>query len=192
VLAHVRPGRVARLELSREQKRALRDADGQLALDVLRHLLGARAAAAGDGTPSRFPLSEQAFQAIARRLGHEVGQKRARALTRRFVEEEVTESAGHYRQRHLDSAARSGFHVALPPRRHRGEGGGGSRQEKSSCRQAAICQEPLEAAFEAAQVGAHPVRGPFGTPSAKPHARGGEENEGNRRAPSEPGPGLCA
>ena len=103
-------GRVVRLELTREQKRALRDRDGQIALDVLRHLLGAREAM---GAVGRFPLSEHAFQAIARKLGYDVGQKRARALACRLVEAGITEEAGHYRQEHHNSAGRDGFHVRL-------------------------------------------------------------------------------
>ena len=59
VLADVRRGRVAYLYLTPEQKRRLRDQDGQLALDVLRHLLGARA---DRRDPERFPLTEGAFQ----------------------------------------------------------------------------------------------------------------------------------
>jgi len=62
VLANVR--RVAYVCLAPEQKRALRNPRGQIALDVLRRLLGARPL-----TPERFPLTEQAFQAVALRLG---------------------------------------------------------------------------------------------------------------------------
>jgi hypothetical protein len=42
VLANVQQGRVAYLMLTQEQKRALRDPEGQIAVNVLRHLLGAR------------------------------------------------------------------------------------------------------------------------------------------------------
>jgi hypothetical protein len=42
MLANVQRGRLAYLVLTQEQKRALRDPEGQIALDVLRHLLGAR------------------------------------------------------------------------------------------------------------------------------------------------------
>ena len=80
VLANIVRGRVVRLELSREQKRALRDPGGQIALDVLRHLLGAREAM---GAVSRFPVTENAFLAVAHKLGYGVPQKRARALPRR-------------------------------------------------------------------------------------------------------------
>ena len=110
VLASVRPGRVVRLELTREQKRALRGVDGQLALGVLRHLVGAREAL---GAVGRFPLTESTFRAVARKLGHEVGQKRARALARRLIQEGVMEEAGHYRQPHRNSGTRSGYHVRL-------------------------------------------------------------------------------
>lgn len=113
VLAAVVPGRAVRLDLSREQKRALRDPDGQIALDVLRHFLSARDAATGGGAPGRFPLVEHVFQAVARKLGYEVGQKRCRAFTRRLVREGVIGSAGHYRQPYKDTERRSGFRVAL-------------------------------------------------------------------------------
>jgi hypothetical protein len=73
VLANVCRGRVVYICLTREQKRELRDSEGRIALDVLRHLLGARPM-----TPERFPLTEQAFQAVARRLGYVVGQKRCK------------------------------------------------------------------------------------------------------------------
>jgi hypothetical protein len=110
VLANVLRGRVAYLVLSPEQKWALRDAEGQAALDVLRHLLGARDAVRA---PERFPLTEQAVQAVARRLGHRIGQKRCRSLIRRLRSARVVAGAGQYRQPYRDSAARSGFKVAL-------------------------------------------------------------------------------
>jgi hypothetical protein len=80
VLASVCRGRVAYLVLTREQKGALRDPEGRIALDVLRHLLGARPM-----VPERFPLTEQAFQAVAGRLGYVVGQKRCRRMVRRLL-----------------------------------------------------------------------------------------------------------
>jgi hypothetical protein len=124
VLAAVVRGRVAYLVLSPEQKRALRDADGQAALDVVRHLLGARDVI---GAPERFPLTEQAFQAIACRLGHSLGQKRCRFLIRRLRSERVLADSGCYRQRYRHSSARSGLNVSLlrlgrrsrPPKRKR-------------------------------------------------------------------------
>jgi hypothetical protein len=106
VLGDVRPGRVAYLTLTREQKRALKDRDGAIALDVLRHLLGAR-------PPGRFPLTEGAFQKVARKLGHELGQKRCRRLIGRLRNSGVIEQAGSYRQAYRNSAVRSGFRVAL-------------------------------------------------------------------------------
>jgi hypothetical protein len=110
VLADVRRGRVAYLCLTPEQKRNLRDRDGQVALDVLRHLLGARA---DRRDPERFPLTEGAFQAIARKIGQDVGQKRARALTRRLRAAGVITLSGQYRQPYRDFAVRSGFVVPL-------------------------------------------------------------------------------
>jgi hypothetical protein len=108
VLANVRRGQVAYLVLTAEQKRALRDPDGRVALDVLRHLLGAR-----PGNPERFPLTEQAFQTVARKLGYPVGQKRSRGMVRRLLEAGVIAGAGQYRQPYRNTGARSGFKVAL-------------------------------------------------------------------------------
>ena len=108
VLRAVRRGRVAYLGLTREQKRALRDPDGQIALDVLRDLLGARPAVL-----ERFPLTEGAFQAIAGRLGYAVGQKRSRGMVVRLAATGVVVRAGHYRQPYRNSPVRSGFRVAL-------------------------------------------------------------------------------
>ncbi|HEY3206550.1 MAG TPA: hypothetical protein VGJ58_06325 [Gaiellaceae bacterium] len=110
VLAQVVRGRVAYLVLSPEQKAALRDRDGQTALDVLRHLLGARDAVRA---PERFPLTEQAFQAIALRLGYVLGQKRCRALIRRLRTHRIVNGAGSYRQPYRNTPAPSGFRVAL-------------------------------------------------------------------------------
>jgi hypothetical protein len=108
LLAEVRRGRVAYLCLTPQQKRQFYDQDGKIALDVLRHLLGARA-----DHRERFPLTEGAFQAVARRLGYEVGQKRARRLTKRLLATQVITGAGHYRQTYRSSGLRSGFRVAL-------------------------------------------------------------------------------
>jgi hypothetical protein len=95
VLASIVPGRVARRDLEGEQKRALRDHEGPLALDVLRHLLGARAASVRPrSAPAPFPLTEQTFQAVATRLGHQVGIKRSRALRRRLVAAGVIREGG--------------------------------------------------------------------------------------------------
>jgi hypothetical protein len=110
VLRSVVRGRVARLSLNRAQKRALRDPDGQIALDVLRHLLGARAE---NGAPKPFPLTEQTFQAVASRLGYRVGIKKARALRQRLVETGVLEGWGSYRQPYRNRAGSSGFRVRL-------------------------------------------------------------------------------
>jgi hypothetical protein len=114
VLASVVPGRVARLALEGEQKRALRDPEGQLALDALRHLLGARAASVRPGRPpGPFPLTEQTFQTVASRLGHPVGIKRSRTLRRRLLAVGVIRSGGSYRQPYRNRAGASGFRVRL-------------------------------------------------------------------------------
>ena len=112
VLGAIVPGRVTRLRLTEGQKRALRDREGQLALHVLRHLLGARAAAF-PSTVKTFPLTEPTFQAVARRLGRPVGIKRSRALVRRLVDTRVIETAGSYRQRYRNQGGNGGFRVRL-------------------------------------------------------------------------------
>lgn len=108
VLADVRRGQVVYLVLTQEQKRALRDPDGKIALDVLRHLLGARPM-----NPERFPLTEQAFQMVARKLGYAIGQKRCRHAIKRLRVAGVVVESGQYRQPYRDSPIRSGFCVAL-------------------------------------------------------------------------------
>jgi DNA-binding Lrp family transcriptional regulator len=114
VLADVRRGRVAYICLTREQKKALRDPEARIALDVLRHLLGARPM-----TPEHSPLTEQTFQAVARRLGYVVGKKRCRRMVRRLSTSGVVVRCGHYRQPYRNSAARSGFRVSLYKLGHR-------------------------------------------------------------------------
>ena len=108
VLAGVLRGRVAYICLTGEQKRALCDPEGRIALDVLLHLLGARPM-----TPERFPLKEQAVQAVARKLGYVVGQKRCRLMVKRLFASGVIVRCGHYRQSYRSSAASSGFYVSL-------------------------------------------------------------------------------
>jgi hypothetical protein len=94
VLANVCRGRVAYICLTREQKRALRDSDGRIALEVLRHLLGARAASGSPGrAPKLFPP--------------------ARALRRRIVETGVLQNGGSYRQQYRNRPGGSGFRVLL-------------------------------------------------------------------------------
>jgi hypothetical protein len=108
VLAGVRRGRVAYLCLTPTQVRELRDPDGRIALDVLRHLLGARPM-----TPERFPLTEEALQGVARRLGYVVGQKRCRRMVKRLLASDVIARCGQYRQPFRNPAVRSGFCVGL-------------------------------------------------------------------------------
>lgn len=108
VLAGVLRGRVAYLCLTPAQGKSLGDPDGRIALDVLRHLLGARPA-----TRERFPLTEQAFQAVARKLGYVVGQKRCLLGVKRLLASGVVVRCGHYRQPYRNSGSRSGFRVSL-------------------------------------------------------------------------------
>jgi hypothetical protein len=100
VLAAVRPGHVVRLSLTREQKHALRDPDARLALNVVRHLVAARAASVAPERPREtFPLTEATFQAVALRLGTRVGIKRSRTLIRRLRAAHIVDEAGSYAQR---------------------------------------------------------------------------------------------
>jgi hypothetical protein len=113
VLASVVPGRGQRLRLSERQRRELGDRDGRIALQVLRALVRARRVTPKFTALGEFPLTEDAFQAIARRLGLAIGDKRTRAIINRCVALGVLEGAGSYRQRYRSSAARSGFRVPL-------------------------------------------------------------------------------
>ena len=63
--------------------------------------------------PERFPLTEGAFQAVARRLSYLVAQKRSRLMVARLVASGVVGRAGQYRQPYRNTGARSGFRVAL-------------------------------------------------------------------------------
>ena len=112
VLAAVVRGRVTPLKLTREQRLALGDRDGRLAVDVLRHLHAARMIAVAPAEPREaFPLTELTFQAVARKLGVTVGIKRSRGLIRRLCAEGVVEPSGSYRQRYTRGL--SGFRVRL-------------------------------------------------------------------------------
>ena len=113
VLDAVRPGRVVRLALTREQKQALRDTDARLALNVVRHLIAARADSLAPEHPrDTFPLTEPTFQAVALRLGTRVGIKRSRNLIRRLQAAHVIDQAGSYRQPYHVRGA-SGYRVKL-------------------------------------------------------------------------------
>jgi hypothetical protein len=125
VLANVRRGRVGYVTTTPAQRRQLRDTDGRVALDVLNHLLGARPM-----VPERFPLTEQAFQAVARKLGYAAGQKRCRAMIRRLRQAGVIGEAGQYRQPYRNSAARSGFGVRLFKLGRRLRGPRGSKRKR--------------------------------------------------------------
>jgi hypothetical protein len=113
VLAATRPGQVVRLKLTPEQRRSLQDREARLALDVVRHLLGARAASFTTGEmPATFPLTEATFQAVALRLGANVGIKRSRSLLRRLRAAGVLCDAGSYRQPYTRQGS-SGYRVSL-------------------------------------------------------------------------------
>jgi hypothetical protein len=110
VLAAVVPGRVVRLSLNREQKRALRDRDGQIGLTIVRHAYMARAML---GAPSDSPLQPPFMQGVARKLGHHVGIKRCYAIRRRLIETLVLDPHGSYRQHYRNSAGAGSYRVSL-------------------------------------------------------------------------------
>ncbi len=112
VLAAVTLGRVAYLTLTPDQKQSLRDPEARLALDVLRHFVGAREASVSGRPPAPFPLTEPTFQAVGRKLGHAIGIKRSRSLLRRLVAAEVLERSGSYRQPYRKLGS-SGYRVTL-------------------------------------------------------------------------------
>jgi hypothetical protein len=111
VLAAVVPGRVTRLDLTAKQKRAFRDRDGRIGLDVLRHLDGSRVSLGCQS--GRFSLEEDAFQAVARRLGHNISDKRCRAVIRRLIEADVLHPAGSYRQKYTNTGTRDRYRVKV-------------------------------------------------------------------------------
>ena len=116
VLAAVTPGHTVRLRLTADQKLLLRDRDGKIALDVLRHLVGALATLAaqtGGIGPDKFPFTGHAIQAVARKRGHEVGVKRCYEMKRRLVDAAVIEASGSYRQPYTNNAAFTGYRVEV-------------------------------------------------------------------------------
>src|SRR4051812_29578232 len=100
VIEAIAPGRIIRLRLTAEQRCALGDRDGRIALAVLRALIAARRRGAEPSTaPPEFPLVAHVIQAVGRRLGHgHVGIKRCHEIRRRLVAAQVIEDAGSYRQ----------------------------------------------------------------------------------------------
>lgn len=114
VLAAFVRGRVARLRLDDDQKRAFRDRDGQLALEVLRHFLGARHVSVDpSASPEPFPLTEHCFAADARALGRPTGIKKCRTMLHRLTATGVLDRAGSYRQAYRNTAGVSGYRVPL-------------------------------------------------------------------------------
>jgi hypothetical protein len=155
ILANLVPGRDQRLRLSERQRRELGDRDGRIALQVLRALLRARKTTRNCRARETFPLTEGAFQAIARRLGHQVGDKRARAIIKRCIALGVLEGAGSYRQRYRSSATRSGF---LVPLFRLGTSASAKRQASVGKRRAVKRSRPV-------RWWAHPL---FGEPNGRP------------------------
>lgn len=164
VLARVVRGRVAYLVLSPEQKRALRDRDGQRALDVLRHLLGARGAIGAGALP-------------AHRAGVPGGRTPARARARA----EALPPADRAAEGGAGDRGIRPVPAAVPPLRGPlGEEGRPPPARtapspcyaKASCRQALGCQAPTTAAL----VGTSALRRPLAASAARtsPRRRGAD------------------
>jgi hypothetical protein len=101
------------LHLSAEQKEKLGDRDGRLARQLLRALRRARErAVAPRQPPDEFPLTEDALQAIAHKLGQTLADKRARRIIHRLIDAGVLTPAGSYRQRYRITGP-SGYRVRL-------------------------------------------------------------------------------
>ena len=113
-LAALIRGRVVYLTLTREQRRTLSDRDGQIALNVLRHLLAARVYAVVPNTPREpFPLTDGVIATVARKLGTPVGIKRARNLRRRLIATKIIQTAGTYRPAYRIAAGDGTHRVTL-------------------------------------------------------------------------------
>jgi hypothetical protein len=130
VLRTVNPGRRIRLYLSPEQRAATSDRDGLILRRVVRALVQARDAASND-PPYSFPLTEECFCAVARKIGCPVGGKRARRLIRRGIVCGLLLHSGSYRT----------------PYKRGGDGGGHRvRLYKLGCRivglRSALCTKP--------------------------------------------------
>jgi len=93
VLAQVRPGHAAILNLRPEQREALADPFGLIALSHLAHLLYARA---HTDLAGRFPLVERFEQRLGSRLQQRLADKKARDVTKRLADAGVIERDGGY------------------------------------------------------------------------------------------------
>ena len=109
LLAAVVRGRRVRLTVPAGQ---LSDTDSCVALEVVAHLLGARAAL-GIAPNTQFPATEQTLQAVAAKIGLNVSIKRCRAMRRALVTAGVIAAAGSYRQNYSRGPAFRGWRVQL-------------------------------------------------------------------------------
>jgi hypothetical protein len=109
LLAAVAPGRRVRLMVPAG---TLTEPDSRLALEVVGHLLGARARL-GIAPDTHFPATEQTLQAVAAKIGFKVSIKRCRAMRRALVAAGVVRPAGSYRQNYSRGPAFKGWRVAL-------------------------------------------------------------------------------
>jgi hypothetical protein len=108
VLVHVRKGNTARVACPQEHRRAFLDRDGRLALEGLRHALGARPAE----TRALFPFTAGFLQAVLRRLGHNVGLKRCYEMVHRLADAEAISPEASYREAYRDRPG-GGTHLVV-------------------------------------------------------------------------------
>lgn len=98
VLAAVRKGELSRLDLNREQIRAMDDLDGRRALDALAHWDAAHRKAAPASVAGRYPLTPETLQACLRKIGYgHVGTKRCRTMRRRLFTVGAINEQGRWR-----------------------------------------------------------------------------------------------
>jgi hypothetical protein len=99
VLAHVRPGCVVRLDLSRIDEAQARTIDFRSAVHLLRHLLGARHAADGVYPVDWLPVTAPALQKTSMKLGLKVARDTCRHYWRLLISSGVLVRSGQYSQR---------------------------------------------------------------------------------------------
>ena len=108
VLRHVRPGYAVALRLPAGFVAA--HPDNGLAASILAHHEAARERL---GSDRDAPFVAAMIRAVARKLGHTIGTKRANRLRQRLIDAGVLVDAGSYRQRYTLGPVFRGFRVSL-------------------------------------------------------------------------------
>jgi hypothetical protein len=142
----------------------LRDDEGQLALHVLRHQLGARVFLQGRATAidEPFPLTARAIQRVGRRLGNQIPDKQARRLRGRLITSGALVQVASYRQA-FSPQYPTGWRVQLY-----------RLARIASTKQVTTGQRPSKASVGTRPAVKRPERlprwweGPFGEPDGKP------------------------